>query len=174
VVVHSHPECTQQQRSSGSNRLNRQFWLDLACWHTFLHGFSILRDPTVSLTPTLVDQTDACGLWGCGAMFNLCWFQLRWSEKWIDKDIMAKELVAVVLKVAAWRLLLYRQQVLLQCNNLGLVTSINEGTAKFKLVIHLLQCLWFFTAYYDIALTASHILGAVNTAADQLSRNFQC
>ena len=156
-------------------RLNRQFRSDVAWWHTFLrhwNGLSILRDPAVSSTPTLVVQTDASGSWGCGAVFNHRWLQLKWPEEWIDEDIMAKELVPVVLMVAVWGPLLYRQHVLLQCDNLGLVTSINKGSAKPKLVMHLLRCLWFFTAYYDIALTASHILGAVNTAADQLSRDY--
>ena len=156
-------------------RLNRQFRSDVAWWHTFLrhwNGLSILRDPAVSSTPALVVQTDASGSWGCGAVFNHRWLQLKWPEEWIDEDIMAKELVPVVLMVAVWGPLLYRQHVLLQCDNLGLVTSINKGSAKPKLVMHLLRCLWFFTAYYDIALTASHILGAVNTAADQLSRDY--
>ena len=37
--------------------------------------------------------------------------------------------------------------------------------------MQLLHCLWFFTAYFDITLMASHIPGACNTTADQLSRN---
>jgi len=156
-------------------RLNRQFRSDLAWWHTFLqhwNGVSILRDPSVSSTPPLIIQTDASGLWGCGAVYNHHWLQLRWTKEWENEDTMAKELVPVVLMTAVWGPLLARQQVLLQCDNLSLVTSINKGTAKPPLVMHLLRCLWFFTAYYDITLNASHILGAVNTAADQLSRNY--
>ena len=37
--------------------------------------------------------------------------------------------------------------------------------------MQLLHCLWFFTAYFDIILTANHIPGVCNTTADQLSRN---
>ena len=37
--------------------------------------------------------------------------------------------------------------------------------------MQLLRCLWFFTAYFGITLTANHIPGACNTTADQLSRN---
>ena len=37
--------------------------------------------------------------------------------------------------------------------------------------MHLLQCLWFFAAYFDIKITAFHIPGVLNTAADKLSRN---
>ena len=84
---------------------------------------------------------------------------------------MANELVPVALMMAVWGPLLARQNVLLQCDNLSLVTSINKGTVKPPLVMHLLRNLWFFTAHYDTALTATHILGVTNTAADQLSRN---
>jgi len=84
---------------------------------------------------------------------------------------MAKELVPVVLMMAVWGPLLAKQSVLLECDNLSLVTSINKGAAKPPLVMHLLRSLWFFTAHYDTALTATHIPGVTNTAADQLSRN---
>jgi len=125
-------------------------------------ALDILRDPSVSSTPPLIIQTDGSGLWGCGAVYNPHWLQLRWTEEWVHEDIVAKELVPVVLTTAVWGPLPARQQVLLQCDNLSLVTSINKGTAKSPLVMHLLHCLWFFTAYYDITLDASHILGAAN------------
>ena len=51
------------------------------------------------------------------------------------------------------------------------MTAINKGSAKAPIVTHLLRCLWFFCAYFNITLTASHIHGVANTLADQLSRN---
>ena len=36
--------------------------------------------------------------------------------------------------------------------------------------MHLLRCLWFFIAYYDIAVIAKHIPGVTNSSADHLSR----
>ena len=84
---------------------------------------------------------------------------------------MAKELVPVVLSCAVWAPLLAKKNVLLQCDNLSLVTAINKGSAKAPIVMHLLRCLWFFCAYFNITLTASHIPGVANTLADQLSRN---
>ena len=155
-------------------RLNRQFRSDLAWWYTFVcywNGLSILRDPTMVPSTPIAIQTDASGSWGCSTVYNHRWFQLRWSDEWMHQDIMAKELVPVVIMVAVWGPLLAKQSILLQCDNLSLVTSINKGTAKQTLVMHLLCSLWFFTAHYDIVLTATHILGVTNTAADQLSRN---
>ena len=84
---------------------------------------------------------------------------------------MAKKLVPVVLSCAIWGPFMAKQLVLLQCDNLSLVTAINKGSAKPSIVMHLLRCLWFFCGYFDIILTASHIAGTANTLADQLSRN---
>jgi len=84
---------------------------------------------------------------------------------------MAKELVPVVLMMAMWGPLVSKQSVLLECDNLSLVSSINKATAKPPLVMHLLHSLWFFTAHYYTALTATHILGVTNTEVDQISRN---
>ena len=82
---------------------------------------------------------------------------------------MVKELVPVVLSCAVWGSLLARQNVLLYCDNLSLVSAINKGSTKASIVMHLLHCLWFFCAYFDITLTASHIPGIVNILADQLT-----
>lgn len=64
-----------------------------------------------------------------------------------------------------------RQWVLVQCDNMAVVSAIIKGSAKEHTVMHLLRCLWFIAAYYDVKLTAQHIPGAINTAADHLSRN---
>ena len=37
--------------------------------------------------------------------------------------------------------------------------------------MHLLRCLWFFTACYDISPLCEHITGKQNDLADHISRN---
>ena len=37
--------------------------------------------------------------------------------------------------------------------------------------MHLLHCLWFFVAYFDIVISAAHLPGRANIIADGLSRN---
>jgi len=155
-------------------RLNTQFRLDLAWWHTILHHWnclSILQDSSSVSSTQITIQTDASGSWGYGTIYGHLWLQLRWSKEWERQDITEKEFVPVVLVMAEWGPLLSKQSVLLQCNNLSLMTSINKGTAKPSLVMHLLHSLWFFTAHYDTLLTAKHILGVTNTTADQISQN---
>ena len=84
---------------------------------------------------------------------------------------MAKELVPIIISCAVWGKSLAKKRVEFQCDNQSLVTAINKGTAKDTLVMHLLRCLWFFTALFDIDITATHIAGVNNKAADMLSRN---
>ena len=156
-------------------RLNREFKSDLAWWHAFVqhwNGLSILQSPNLPPSTQITVQTDASGPWGCGAVCSHHWLQWQWPDVWASKEIMVKELVPVVLSCVVWAPLLAKKNVLLQCDNLSLVTAINKGSAKAPIVMHLLRCLWFFSAYFNITLTASHIHGVVlNTLADQLSRN---
>ena len=63
------------------------------------------------------------------------------------------------------------KNVQFHCDNLGLVAAINKGSSSDKTVMHLIRCLWFFTAVFDIRITATHIAGKTNNAADVLSRN---
>ena len=154
-------------------RLNKEFRSDIAWWHTFIqcwNGLSMLhksKSPSYRFTI----HTDASGSWGCGAFMSGQWLQWEWSTEWAPQGIMAKELVPIVLSCIAWGSQLTHQSVLIFCDNLSLVNAINKGSSKDLIVMQLLRCLWFFTAYFDITLMASHIPGACNTTADQLSRN---
>ena len=112
--------------------------------------------------------TDASGSWGCGAVFET---QLAWSTEWIRMDIMAKELVPIVLSCAVWGPLILQKKLEFRCDNHSLVDAINKGSSKEPVVMHLLRCLWFFSAFFEVSVKASHIPGVANTAADMISRN---
>ena len=72
---------------------------------------------------------------------------------------MAKELVPIVFSYAIWAPLLARSHTEFQCDNLSLVEAINKGNSKDPMVMHLLRCLWFLQALFNIAIIASHITG---------------
>ena len=164
-------DCCQSKKA---RFLNREFRSDLCWWDTFLHqwnGLSLLRWSTGQQIPDATIQTDASGLWGCGAFFQGKWLQWQWSCDWASIGIMAKELTPIILSCAAWGNTLRRQRVLFQCDNKSMVASFQKGSCRDQQVMHLLRTLTFFTAYYDIELIAEHIPGVANTAADHLSRN---
>lgn len=72
---------------------------------------------------------------------------------------MAKELVPRALSCAVWGSQLVHSAVLFQCDNTGVVAAVQKGTAKDDLVMHLLRCLWLFTAHYDVTIIMEHIAG---------------
>ena len=102
------------------------------------------------------------------SLFSTQWFQFPWSTE----NIMAKELVPIAVSCAIWGPILARKRTELQCDNQSLVSTINKGSAKDSTVMHLLHCLWFFTALFNIDdIKATHTAGVSSEAADMLSRN---
>ena len=161
------------KKLSQRTRLTVEFKSDLRWWHLFVtswNGISLLHNPQQSTFDYRL-WTDASGTWGCGARFGDQWLQFRWPPEWTPITIMAKELVPIILSCSVWGKLLKQKKVQFFCDNLGLVESIRKGASKGTIVMHLLRCLWFFTAHYSIHITATHLPGAQNTEADLLSWN---
>ena len=113
---------------------------------------------------------DASGTWGGGAFFEGRWLQWQWTQEWLPVQIMAKEVVPIVLSCAKWGHQLAHKTVLFQCDNIGVMAAVKRGTAKEDLVMHLLCFLWFFVAHFNIPVSIEHRAGVANQTADQLSR----
>ena len=144
-------------------------------WYAFIqhwNGLSILCSPYATTVPDILIQTDASGYWGCGAVFSHRWLQLQWPKEWRDEAIMVKkELVPIVLAIVVWGYQLARKDILVKSDNLNVVTAINKGSCREAMVMHLLRCMWFFVAQFDIRVVAEHLPGKDNIIANQLSRN---
>jgi len=56
-------------------------------------------------------------------------------------------------------------------NNQAVVAAINNRTSRDPAIMHLLRCLLFFEAKFDIVLSATHLPGKKNELADHISRN---
>ena len=61
--------------------------------------------------------------------------------------------------------------VLIQCDNIAVVDVLNLGWAKDGLLMHLLRCVFFISAHFEVTVKAAHIPGRENIAANALSRN---
>ena len=59
---------------------------------------------------------------------------------------MAKEMVPIVVGCAVWGPVFLHKSVEFHRDNLGLVAAINKGSSSDKTMMHLIRCLWFFTA----------------------------
>ena len=172
-VSRMYATAAKMRKLSHRTRLTMEFKSDLRWWDLFItswNGISFLyRCQETSFDHQI--WTDASGAWGCGAQFGDQWFQFPWPLEWKPITIMAKELVPIIFSCSVWGRLLSRKRVQFFCDNLGLVKSIQKGASKDNIVMHLLRCLWFFTAHHDIHITACHLPGVQNMAADLLSRN---
>ena len=160
-------------------RLTVAFRSDLHWWASFLprwNGRSIIPQPQPLHTIT----ADASGSWGCGAVNDEgSWFQLQWPESWAQSHIAAKEMVPIIIAVAIWGKMWPAGSVRIRSDNMAVVSALASGSARDALLMHLLRCLHFFSAHFDMGLQPCHIPGVLNTAADALSRDnmvyfFQC
>ena len=61
--------------------------------------------------------------------------------------------------------------VLCHCDNTAAVAAVRGGYCKDPTLAHMLCCLFFLEARYDITLTAAHVSGKETKAADHISRN---
>ena len=153
-------------------RLNHSFRCDLEWWHAFLtkwNGVSLLWDRD---QPSSVVTSDASGRWGCGAFWKSQWFQLKWPDSLPDHHITVKELIPVVIAAAIWGRNWESSHIRVRSDNSAVVAIINGGYSRDTEVMHLMRCLHFLSARYDFRLSAEHIKGSLNEAADALSRNF--
>ena len=151
-------------------RLHAPSRSDILWWHLFLsrwNGISII--PMVQTQISLT--SDASGSWGGGAFWGRQWFQLQWPTSLRSANIATLELIPIVVAVAVWGMNWRLAHVTCHCDNEAVVRVLNKGSAKDPALAQLLRCLAFYLAHYDISLSALHVTGASNTAADALSRN---
>ena len=155
-------------------RLSRGFQSDLHWWDTFLvrwNGVSMMRSLHRS-TPVAIQTSDASGGWGCGAFTNGGeWFQVTWPESWSAIHITVKELVPIVVACAIWGQEWQGSSVRCRCDNAAVVAIVRSGSSKHPLAMHLLRCLSFFVAVFQLYLDTVHLPGRCNEAADALSRS---
>ena len=77
----------------------------------------------------------------------------------------------MVMSCALWGHRWRGESVLARRDNALVVAIINSGRSKDYLVMHLMRCLFFFMAWHDYTLVATHVEGKLNIAADALSWN---
>ena len=154
-------------------RLNAEARADLEWWYQFLrpwNGVSLLSSLTVQ-PPAASIYSDASGSWGCGAFCNTDWFQLKWDDRSDLYHISVKELIPVVIAITIWGWHFKGKAIRILSDNTAAVAAVNNQTSPVKELAHLLRCLAFVAARYQLRLLASHIPGCHNQIADALSRN---
>ena len=134
------------------------------------NGVSLLSSLTAQ-TPATVIYSDASGTWGCGAVCQSDWFQLKWDSSSEKYHISIKELIPTILATAVWGHHFRGKALHIKSDNVTAVAAINHQSSSVKEITYLLRCLAFIVARFQIWPLASHILEHTNELADALSRN---
>lgn len=121
--------------------------------------------------PDIVFASDASGNWGFGAAWERQWVQQQWEDSWAGVNIATKELVPIVVGCAVWGPQWRQKLVLNLCDNMAVVEVVRAQKSKDHIIMHLLRCLHFICAYWEIELRVEHIPGKMNVVADAVSRN---
>ena len=115
--------------------------------------------------------SDASGSWSCGTFTETRWFQVQWPENSVGQSITFKELFPIVLALVVWDRQWRGSHLHCRCNNQAVVHILASRYSRNSNVMHLLRCMFFLEAFYDLHISASQIAGADNGLADALSCN---
>ena len=136
---------------------------DLKWWQRFLEEWNGVSMIAMSGGTELHLYSDASGSFVCGAWQNNRWFQFAWPA-----DYAGQELVPIVMACVLWGEAWRNQQIVAHC---AIVEVVNAGYCKDPALMQLLRCLFFVTAYFELAMRAVHVPGHLNSWADAISRN---
>ena len=107
------------------------------------------------------------GAMACG----LGWFQMHWPDTWTGIEISAKELIPVVAAAAMWGRYWSGKHICFHSDNIVVVSVLQTRASKNTLLMHLLCCFSFYSAYFHFQYSAKNVSGVQNVAADALSHN---
>lgn len=164
---------TKADRLDHFIRLNAEARADIEWWYQFIgpwNGTSMVTALAMQ-PPAATMYSDASGSWGCGAVYGENWFQIKWDTRAEGYHISIKELIPIVVAAAIWGRPFRGKTLLVRSDNAAAVAAINNQSSPIKEMAHLLRCLAFIAARYQIRITASHVPGEYNVLADALSRN---
>ena len=96
---------------------------------------------------------------------------MKRPESMPQHHITVKELFPIVIAAAVWGHAWQRTHIQVRSDNSAVVAIINGGYSRDAEVMHLMRCLHFLAARHSCRISAEHIKGVLNEAADALSRD---
>ena len=153
--------------------LNKQAKADINWWVScmdFFHGKTKFVDDI--RPPTETFHTDSSRIAG-GGIFNNDWFYINFEKdlpEYKDAHINTLELLVVLMAARRWGHLWKGKHIKVRCDNSAACNAINKGSSRSERFMDCLRELFWISVYHDFRVTAVHIKGTLNTAADIVSR----
>ena len=97
------------------------------------------------------------------------WCQLQWPTSWSSEHITSKEMVPILIAALILGCCLSHKQLVVYSDNMATVSTLAAGSARGSTLAHL--SLFFISAKWSFEVTATHVTGRANIAADALPRN---
>ena len=153
-------------------KLNSETLKDIAWWANIAHKWNrkcLFLDEKWISSIDINLQTDASNI-ACAGVLNNLWFVKTLDLQEKSKDISWRELYAVTLACAVWGHRFTSKRVMIHCDNLGVVHSVNKGYSKCKDMMVLIRALYDTAVTFNFDCRLIHVYGIDNSAADALSR----
>ena len=152
-------------------RLSCDTHKDIAWWLTFMEQFNG-KSAILDRQPLTSVYTDACQAGG-GAVYGQDWIYTNWDLDWPEVSsfhINYKEVLAILVAALRWAPKWANRRIYILSDNTTAVSVINRGTTRHQVVMEGMRCLFWLSAKFNFHLTARHIPGVKNVAADSASR----
>ncbi len=113
--------------------------------------------------------TDASRL-GFGSTFGSSWVQWGWPEDWSDLNIAVLELYPILLLLQMFGQKIANSNLLLHCDNMGIVEVIDKQTSHSRQIMTLLRPLILILLKFNIRFRCQHLMPTESNVADAISR----
>ena len=160
-------------------RITQEMHLDLEMWLIFLVNPNVYCRPFMDFTRMFNAQdiqffTDVSKTIGLGCICGDQWMHGKWNKSFsLNKDpsIAYLELFALSAGLLAWIHQFCNKQVILNCNNQGVVEMINTSSSRCKNCMVLIRLITLQCMNFNTRVFARHVSGISNDLSDSLSHD---
>ncbi len=152
--------------------INNEVKSDLMMWLSFLksyNGRTLMYQPPIIESNSINLYTDASRL-GFGGTFGSSWVQGVWPEDWSGLNIGVLELYPILLLLQMFGQKMANSDLLVDCDNMGIVEVINKQTSRSRQIMTLLRPLILILLKFNIRFRCQHLMSAENNIAEAISR----
>jgi hypothetical protein len=153
-------------------KISHEALKDIHWWITYIKIWnwkSLFYSDNWELSSKLKFATDASDL-GMGATFESSWWFVPFNAALVARPIAWRELYAILVSCRVWGHLFSTRRVLIECDNMAVVFSVNNGSSKNPEIMGLIRGLFFVCSFFSFDIKLVHVPGILNLGPDMLSR----
>ncbi|XP_034086278.1 uncharacterized protein LOC117555511 [Gymnodraco acuticeps] len=155
--------------------LDEGFRSDLRFWSLLLdhwNGITFFYDDIVYSSDSMRLFTDAAPSVGFGGLFQGEWFAGPWPPTFPNhaSSSALHEIYPIAVACYVWGHLWLRKRISVLCDNQAVVGIINKARSPCNDIMPFMRSITWSSITHNFLISARHVPGYLNTAADSLSR----